>query len=197
MFRNSINYLWIFFCPEIEDQGAYCFCSVCHSVIPSFCHSVNLSETLTLLINFEQWKLELLEFHMSIPSSKTFLWVPTFFNLWPWPWGLTYFFKKNINLANIFWTVSARALIFHMSIPWDYFRWYQKFWPCDLDLGVWYNLKTLSKYLSLWSWSSLDLPISKGICVSQTHLVWECFFQSQESMETSIYWNIYWNFWNI
>ena len=26
---------------------------------------------------------------------------------------------KNFNLANNFWTVSARALIFHMSIPGD------------------------------------------------------------------------------
>ena len=39
-----INY---FFCaPEIQDRGAYCFCLVCHSVI--------LSETLTLLKTFEQ-----------------------------------------------------------------------------------------------------------------------------------------------
>ena len=43
-----------FYAPEIEDRGAYCFCPVCHSVIPSFCHSVLLSETLTLLITFEQ-----------------------------------------------------------------------------------------------------------------------------------------------
>ena len=35
-----------FYAPEIEDGGTYCFCPVCHSVI--------LSETLTLLITFEQ-----------------------------------------------------------------------------------------------------------------------------------------------
>ena len=40
-----------FYAPEIEDWGAYCFCPVCHSVI--------LSKTLTLLITFEQWVLEL------------------------------------------------------------------------------------------------------------------------------------------
>ena len=37
-----------FYAPEIEDRGAYCFC-----------HSVILSETLTLLITFEQRVLEL------------------------------------------------------------------------------------------------------------------------------------------
>ena len=36
---------------EIEDRGAYCFCPACHSVL--------LSETLTLLITFKQWVLEL------------------------------------------------------------------------------------------------------------------------------------------
>ena len=40
----------------------------------SFCHSVLLSKTLTLLITFEQWVLD-----------KTFLWVPLFLTLWPWP----------------------------------------------------------------------------------------------------------------
>ena len=35
-----------FYAPEIEDRGAYCFCPVCHSVL--------LSETLTLLTTFEQ-----------------------------------------------------------------------------------------------------------------------------------------------
>ena len=42
-----------FYAPEIEDRGAYCFCPVCHSVL--------LSESLTLLIHvtFEQGVLEL------------------------------------------------------------------------------------------------------------------------------------------
>ena len=41
-----INLLRIYYAPEIENWGAYCFCPVCHSVL--------LSETLTLLITFEQ-----------------------------------------------------------------------------------------------------------------------------------------------
>ena len=40
-----------FYAPEIEDRGTYCFCPVCHSVL--------LSESLTLLITFEQQVLEL------------------------------------------------------------------------------------------------------------------------------------------
>ena len=44
----------IFYAPEIEDRGAFCYCLVCHSVI--------LSETLTLLITFEQRVLEILYF---------------------------------------------------------------------------------------------------------------------------------------
>ena len=40
-----------FYAPEIEDRGHIVFVL---SVIPSFCHSVILSETLTLLITFEQ-----------------------------------------------------------------------------------------------------------------------------------------------
>ena len=39
-------YLNNFYAPKIEDQGAYRFCPVCHIVL--------LSETLTLLITFEQ-----------------------------------------------------------------------------------------------------------------------------------------------
>ena len=39
-------FLFYFYAPEIEDRGAYFFCPVCHSVL--------LSETLTLLITFEQ-----------------------------------------------------------------------------------------------------------------------------------------------
>jgi hypothetical protein len=35
-FENKVYILWVkyafFYAPEIEDQGAYCFCPVCHSV---------------------------------------------------------------------------------------------------------------------------------------------------------------------
>ena len=122
----------------------------------SFCHSVLLSETSTLLITFEQWVFHIsiscdldlgvwpifwnfnlaknfwtvsaraLIFHSSIPCDKTFLWVPLFFTLWTWPLSLT-LFLKNFNHANNLLTVSARALIFYMRI----------LSVGDLDLGVW------------------------------------------------------------
>ena len=65
-------------------------------------------------------------------------------------------FSENFNLANTFWTVGARALIFHMSIS------------CDKIFLL------VSRYLFLWPWPSLELAIIRGIwgiCVSQTHLV--------------------------
>ena len=44
----------------------------------------------------------------------------------------------NFNLANNFWTVSARALIFHMNISCDKtFPWVPLFFTLWFDLGVW------------------------------------------------------------
>ena len=51
----KVVYYTILFAPEIEDRGAYCWFFSCLL----FCHSVLLSETLTLLITFEQKVLEL------------------------------------------------------------------------------------------------------------------------------------------
>ena len=80
-------------------------------------------------------------------------------------------FFENVNLANTFWTVSARAFIFLMNIPSD-----------EIVLLV-PNLLTLIFLIKfhiahehilwqdLWPWPSLELVIIGGICVSQTHLV--------------------------
>ena len=107
-----------FLCPRDRRSGGILFLSClsfCHSVILSFCRSVFLSETLTLLIIFEQWVLEL----------WYFIWV--FLVLRPFR-GYHYFWRCDLdlcsffeifNLAYYFWTVGARALIFHMSIPCD------------------------------------------------------------------------------
>ena len=78
----------------------------------------------------------------------------------------------NFNLANNFWTVSARALIFHMNIPCDKtFPWVPLFftlWP--------------------WPWPYLELAIIRGICVSQTHLVnFECSFYLRDSSRFIIF----------
>ena len=68
-------------------------------------------KTLTLLITFEQQVLELLYLIWAFLVTKHLL----LFTMWPWPLSLTYFFE-NLKLFNNFWTASARALIFHMSI---------------------------------------------------------------------------------
>ena len=61
---------------------------------------------------------------------------------------------KNLNLANICWTVSARALIFHMSIPSDKaFQWVPLFftmWPWPSCLT--HFLKTLTLLLTFEQW---------------------------------------------
>ena len=63
--------------------------------------------------------------------------------LWPLPWSLTHFW--NFNFAYNFWTVSAKALIFHMSIPCDpTFPWF------------WFFLK---KYLRF--------------CIAHEHFLWQ------------------------
>ena len=55
------------------------------------------------------------------------------------PVTLTFFKKKPFKLANNFWKMSARALIFHMSISRDQ-PGYQHILPCDLDLWVWLTI---------------------------------------------------------
>ena len=143
----------------------------------SFCHFVLLSETLTLLITFEQWVLELWIFHMNIPCDKTIIFDYVTLTL-----ELDQFFE-NFNLANKFWTVSARALIFHMSIPCDKtFLWFHYF-LIDIRAFIWHMsiscdkiFLLVSRYLSLWPWPSWNWPLS-GAFVFQTHLV-------------SLYWRI-------
>ena len=108
------QYQWYFYAPEIEDQVHIVFVL---SFILSFCNSVInsglLSETLTLLITFEQWVLELWFFTWVFPVIRPFVgyhyFLPCDLDLGVWP----------INLPNNFWTVSAKALIFHISIPCD------------------------------------------------------------------------------
>ena len=60
----------------------------------------------------------------------------------------------NFNLANNFWTVSARALIFHMSIPCDKtFPWIPLFftlWPWPWSLT--YFCKTLTLLITFEQW---------------------------------------------
>ena len=97
---------FFFYAPKIEERGAYCFWPVCHSVI--------LSETLTMLITFGQWVLEfwyfIWVFLVIRPSVSTIIFYPVTLTLEFDP-----FILKTFNLANKFWTMSAKALLFHLS----------------------------------------------------------------------------------
>ena len=54
------------------------------------------------------------------------------------PVTLTFGHYLKLNLANYFRTVSARTLIFQMSVSCDkILPWVHYFLPCDLDLEVW------------------------------------------------------------
>ena len=94
-------------------------------------------KTLTLLISFKQWVLELWYVTWIYLVLRSFREYHCFFTLWSWPWSLTHFFL-NFNLANNFWTVSARALIFYMNITCvKIFSWVPLFftlwsWPWSL-----------------------------------------------------------------
>ena len=92
-----------FLCPRDRRSGGilFLFCL-------SFCHSVLHPETLPLLITFEQWILELWYFTWIFPVIRPFR-------------GYHYFLPCDLDLGvwPIFWTVSARALIFYTNIPCD------------------------------------------------------------------------------
>ena len=115
--------------------------SFCHSVILSFCNSVILSFcpplwNFNLANNFSTVRARALIFHMSIPCDKTFLWIPLFLTLWPWPWRLTYFLKTlTLWISFEQWVLELwyYTWVFLVIRP---FSGYHYFWPCDLDLGV-------------------------------------------------------------
>ena len=102
------------------------------SVILYFCHSVLLSETLTLLITFEQWMLELWYFTWVFLVIRSFHGYNYYFTLWPWP-----------GVWPIFWKITFERWALEL---W-YFTWvflvispfcgHHYSLLCDLDLGVW------------------------------------------------------------
>ena len=88
-------------------------------------------ENLNLANNIWTVNTRTLIFHSSFFWDKTFLWVPTFMTLRPWPWSLTYFIE-NFNIANNFWTVLELwyfIWVFFLTRP---SCGYQKFWLWDL-----------------------------------------------------------------
>ena len=165
-----------------------------------------LGKTSTLLITFEQWVLELwyftwlfpvmrpfrgyhyfwyfwtvraiaLIFHTNIPCDKTFSWVPLFFNLWHWPWRLTYFLKTltliisfeqwDLDIWYFTW-VFLEIWYFTWAFPCDPFRGYHYFFLMNIRAFILHmsiscdNIFLLvSRYLSFWPW-----PSSKFMCKS-------------------------------
>ena len=140
-----------FLCPRDRRSGGKLFLSGL-----SFCHSVLLSKTLTLLITFEQWVLELRYFTWIFPVIRCFCGYHYYFFLFL-PVTLTLEldpFFENFNLSNNFWTVSVRALIFHMSIPCDKsFLWVPLFftlWLWPLTLLITFEQRGLEFWYFTW-----------------------------------------------
>ena len=70
----------------------------------------------------------------------------------------------NFNLANNFWTMSARALIFHMNIPCDRpFRGYHYFWPCALTLEFDRFFENFNLAYNFWTVSAKALIFHMNI----------------------------------
>ena len=111
-----------------------------------------LLEDLTLQRTFELWVLELIHFTW-IRCGKAFLGYQHFY---PVTTSKIDLFFKNINPSNNFWTVSARALIFHMDFLWDKaFPWaptISTLWP--LPWGLTYFLKNFSLAKNFWTVSA-------------------------------------------
>ena len=135
----------VFYAPVIEDRGAYCFCPVCHSVF--------LSETLTLLITVEQWVLELWYFTWVFLVMGPF---SGYHYFWPWPWSLTHFLKSlTLLIAFEQWELELWYFtwVFLVMRP---FRGYHYFWPCDIELGVWpifFHFYLFNYFLTESSWA--------------------------------------------
>ena len=106
--------------------------SFCNSVIVPFCNYV-WNFNLAYNFKYEYWGLDL--------SHQYFTWQDLYggtniIDLMTWTLEFDLLFD-NFHLANNFWTVKARGLIFWGFIETRHFRGYQHFWPCNTDLGVW------------------------------------------------------------
>ena len=147
---------------------------------PLPCSMTRFLTTLTLLITFEHWMLELWYFIWIFLVIRPFrgyhYFLPCGLDLGVWP------IFENSNLANNFWTVSARALIFHMNISWyKTFSWVPLFftlwlWPWSLT----HFLKTLTLLITFEQWV-LELRYFTWVFLvvrpfSGYHYFWPCDF---------------------
>ena len=132
----SENIFTPFLCPRDRRSGGILFLSC----LP-FCHSVLLSETLTLLITFEHWVLELWYFTWIFNETRPSVGNQQFFTLWPWLWSLS-FFLKILTLRRTFdlWVLEFNHFTWIFVVA-KCFPRNQHILPCDLDSGVWPFLK--------------------------------------------------------
>ena len=143
----------------MEDRGHILFVL---SVILWFCHSVLFSETLTLLITFEQWVLELWYFIWIFPVIKPSVGT-IIFN----PVTLTFEFDpflKTLTLIITFKQWVLKLWYFTWIFPCDNpFRGYHYFLPCDLDLGVWPIFEIFNLANKFWTVSARDFILHMSI----------------------------------
>ena len=87
-------------------------------------------ESFNLANNFWTVSARALIFHMNIPCDMTFLWIPVWLTLWPWPQSFTYFFKTLILLITFeFWVLEL----------W-YFTW------------IFFLMRSFCTYFIFWPW---------------------------------------------
>ena len=120
-------------------------------------------KTLTLLTIFEQSVLKLWYFTWIFPVIKPICECHFFY-----PVTLTLEFDPffvNFNIANNFWTLSARALIFHMSIPCDKTI---IFYPVTLTLEFDPFFKNFNLVNNFWTVSARALIFHMSIPCDKT-----------------------------
>ena len=83
-------------------------------------------------------------FHMCISCDKTFLSIPKFLTLWPWPWLLTYFWKNLTSAITFEPEVIGLQYYTYLFLVTRPFCWYQYFWPSGLDLDFYLLLEKLN-----------------------------------------------------
>ena len=91
-----------------------------------FLHFYLLVVNVILLIKLRKTirPLFMIKIFLSPRRSRAYCFCPVCHSFW------------NFYLANNIWRMSARAMIFHMSISsHNTFLWIQTFWTCGLDLG--------------------------------------------------------------
>ena len=108
-------------------------------------------------------------FHMSIPCDKTFLRVPFFFTLWPWPWSLTHF-VKTLTLLITFeqWVLELWCFtwVFLVIRP---FCEYHYFLPCDLDLRAFLRFHYFCDLdLRVWHLLFKNFNVAKNVWIVST-----------------------------